>query len=109
VQPRNAAHGRVTFRLHGPHIRKVRWYVNMERRGISGNKWESLSGKGDRTYRVWLFSTATWGAQLWGSHWVTVQATVGPKGCAHRVSVRLKYFNNDPPSASAYAYPYGKG
>lgn len=97
VTPKHAAHGLVTFKLHGPHVRKVRWYVDMERRGISKVRWETLSGKADSTYKVWLFSTEVWGKQLWGNHWVAVRATVGPKGCAHSVSVRLKYFNNDPP------------
>lgn len=101
VTPKHAAHGRVTFRLHGPHVRKVRWYVDMERRGISKVRWETVSGKAGSTYKVWLFSTEVWGKALWGQHWVTVRATVGPKGCAHSVSVRLKFFNNDPPIAKA--------
>jgi hypothetical protein len=82
-------------------VRKVRWYVDLKRRGVNGVRWETLSGKGDRVYRVWLFSKEVWGPALWGEHWVTVRVTVGPKGCGHSVSKKLKYFNQDPPLATA--------
>lgn len=107
VTPRHATHGRVTFKLKGPHVRKVRWYVDLKRRGVSGVRWETLSGKGDRTYRVYLFSKEVWGPALWGEHWVTVRATVGPKGCGHSVSKKLKFFNNDPPLARTSRSSWG--
>jgi hypothetical protein len=97
VTPQHATHGRVTFRLNGPHVRKVRWYVDLKRRGTTNHRWETLGGNADRLYSVWLFSTTVWGKSLWGWHWVTVRAVVGPKGCGHSVSKKLKYFNNDPP------------
>lgn len=93
VVPRHASHGLVHFRLHGPHIRHARWYVDMHRRHNA--RFENISNH-TKQYNVWLFEQSVFGKNLWGWHWITVQAAVGPPGCGHTASVRLHFFNNDP-------------
>jgi hypothetical protein len=101
VTPKHASHGYVRFRLRGPQIHKVRWFVDLKRRrthSYPGRRpYERVSRGAGRTYGVYLWAKPVWGQALWGPHWVTIQAKAGPKGCW--VSKRLKYFNNDPPIA----------
>lgn len=91
--PKHLSHGLQHFHLRGPYIRSVRWYIDMHR--VGNSRWTHLSDH-TKTFSAWLFDQKTWGHDLWGWHWVTVQAKVGPKGCGHTTSVRLHFFNNDP-------------
>ena len=88
--PRHARTGFVTFRVHGSHLRHVRWYVNGKRHGA--HRFEHRWDRGRRlTVPVW--SREIWARGLPGIHTVTAHAKT-PCGS---VIVRLRYPNVDPP------------
>jgi hypothetical protein len=96
VQPRHIDHGRVTFRLIGPHSSHIRWYVDHVRHGLRGHAWEGTSHQGRRWW-IYLWVRDVWGHDLWGHHSVTVTYDTP---CGHR-KLKEDYFNRDPLSPAA--------
>jgi hypothetical protein len=96
VQPRHINHGRVTFRLVGPHSSHVRWYVDHRRHGVRGHAWERTTHQGRRWW-VYLWVPDVWTSSMWGQHRVTVTFNTP---CGHR-KLTMSYFNHDPLSAEA--------
>lgn len=79
------AHGKVTWRVRGPHIKWVRFHVD-HRYAITDRS---------RPFKVsmWLWRTDIWGPALWGEH--TISATIRTK-CGV-VKLQDEEFNHDPP------------
>lgn len=96
VHPKHIDHGQVTFRLIGPRIKHVRWYVDHRRHARGGHAWEHTTHHG-RRWSVYLWVQNVWGKTLWGRHRVTVTFDTR---CGHR-KLTLKYFNHDPISVEA--------
>jgi hypothetical protein len=80
------AHGKVTWRVRGPHIKWVRFHVD-HRYAITDRS---------RPFKVsmWLWRTDIWGPALWGEH--TISVTIRTK-CGV-VKLHANRFNHDPPA-----------
>jgi hypothetical protein len=106
VTPRHQRHGLVRFRLHGPSVSHIQWYVDTKRAGLSGKSWEFLPRHG-REYGVYFWVQQRWGRHLWGRH--TIEArfrVIGSCGKARAARVQLLYFNHDPrPDDPVFAHP----
>jgi hypothetical protein len=96
VTPRHAKHGLVRFRLYGPRVSHVRWYIDTRPAGRSGKRWEFVR-RGGREYGVYLWARERWGEHLWGRHTIEARFRVEDScGDARTARAQRLYFNRDP-------------